>query len=189
MKIDVRDAALKTATVEVKTLTISGRQMTLGVFRQLERRKLLDEKSEKYNGMAWGRVNYFWDGCDGSDKKYPEPDSGSCDGAAQNEYPHPHIVWQDGQDLRRACVSPPNTQYIEDDIEVVAKAALASEDDDKKRRLSNIIDAKWARMTNEEKAPYYKQAKDFQAWQRAENAPKLQRWAELEALPQLFIAV
>lgn len=83
--ISVREAQVKTANVEVKSLTITGKQVTLAVFRQLLKEDLIDPDNVKFNGLPWGTVNYF-----------PKP----CD----KEKEHLHVVWQKGTELRRACV-------------------------------------------------------------------------------------
>ena len=83
MRILTREATVKTASVEMKVLSISGKQMTLAVYRQLDEEEIIDEETGKLKGVPWGRVNYFWGKC--------EPD-------------HLHIVWQKGEELRRACV-------------------------------------------------------------------------------------
>lgn len=82
--LDVHTAELITAAVEVKTLTIRGKQVTLAVFRQLEEKLLLLEDGS-LAGVPWGRVNYHPDKC---------ADTGA----------HMHVVWQDGSELRRARV-------------------------------------------------------------------------------------
>lgn len=81
MKLTVQNAEIQTATVEVKTLTISGKQVTLAVFRQLQEQAWLDNAATPH-GPAWGTVNYHPDKC--------------ADGPT-----HQHVVWQDGTDLRR----------------------------------------------------------------------------------------
>ena len=86
MKISVEQALVKTATVEIRTLTIAGKQLTLAVFRQLQTEHLIDERSLQMNGPVWGRVNY-----------HP---TRSC---IQNGE-HIHLVWQSGAELRRDCV-------------------------------------------------------------------------------------
>jgi hypothetical protein len=83
-RITTHEASIKTATVEVKALTISGKQVTLSVFRQLPDEDLIDPETGQLTGEPWGRVNYFW---------------GNCTAAA-----HLHVVWQKGDELRRACV-------------------------------------------------------------------------------------
>ena len=85
--ITAKEATIKTAVVEVKALTITGRQVTLSVFRQLKDEPLLDEDTGDLRGVPWGTVNYFW---------------GGCAKAAE----HLHVVWQKGDQLRRACVWP-----------------------------------------------------------------------------------
>jgi len=49
--INISDVGLKTATVTLKTITVSGKQMTLAVFRQLR----IGQPDE---GEPWGIVNY-----------------------------------------------------------------------------------------------------------------------------------
>lgn len=82
--LDVHTAELITAAVEVKSMTIRGKQVTLAVFRQLEEKPLLLEDGS-LAGVPWGRVNYHPDKC---------ADTGA----------HMHVVWQDGSELRRARV-------------------------------------------------------------------------------------
>lgn len=88
MIIKTQEACLKTATVEIKALTVSGKQVTLAVFRQLQEERLMDSDGE-FRGVPWGHVNYHPDGC------------------ATEGYPHIHVVWQKGSELRRAKVEMP----------------------------------------------------------------------------------
>lgn len=80
-------AEVTTAAVEIKTLTIRGKQVTLAVFRQLQEEALVREDGT-LTGIPWGRVNYHPDKC------------------ADELPPHLHVVWQLGSELRRAKVSP-----------------------------------------------------------------------------------
>jgi hypothetical protein len=82
-----REATVKTAAVEVKALTISGKQVTLAVFRQLEERELVNEYDASLNGMPWGWVNYHPDKC-------------------ADDMRHIHVVWQQEDRLYRARVEP-----------------------------------------------------------------------------------
>lgn len=84
MRIRTEEATVKTASVEMKVLTISGKQMTLAVFRQLDAEPVIDEETGELRGVPWGRINYFWGDCIAN---------------------HLHIIWQKGDELRRACVS------------------------------------------------------------------------------------
>lgn len=95
-KITTHNATVQTATVEVKTLTVSGRQVTLSVFRQLQHAAVIDSASLKLNGTPWGRVNYFW----GESADY------GSDG-------YLHVVWQYGSELRRAVTAPRLNSYEE----------------------------------------------------------------------------
>lgn len=83
--LTVQNAAITTASVEIKTLTVSGKQVTLAVFRQLQERPLVLEDGT-LAGQPWGVVNYHPDKCSGDPA-------------------HWHVVWQEGSDLRRGTVS------------------------------------------------------------------------------------
>ncbi len=82
--INIHDAKLKTVSVDIRAMTISDRQVTLAVFRQLFDEPLISDDG-RLAGLPWGVVNYHPDGC----------------GWDQN---HQHIVWQKGNELRRAAV-------------------------------------------------------------------------------------
>ncbi|WP_329521202.1 hypothetical protein [Spirillospora sp. NBC_01491] len=84
--LTVHNAEIKTAAVEIRMLTISGKQVTLAVFRQLREEPLIAEDGT-LNGVPWGVVNYHPNKC-----------------ADQSE--HLHVVWQSGIDLRRSTVNP-----------------------------------------------------------------------------------
>jgi hypothetical protein len=83
--LNVHTAEITTAAVEIKTLTVRGKQVTQGVFRQLEEQPLV-LRDATLAGLPWGRINYHPDRCAESTA-------------------HWHIVWQDGPELRRARVS------------------------------------------------------------------------------------
>lgn len=85
MIINVQEANINTINVEVKSLTINGKQVTLAVFRQLQE-ELLVSSELTLLGTPWGKVNYHPDKC--SDTKE-----------------HIHIVWQKGSELRRSSLS------------------------------------------------------------------------------------
>lgn len=82
-QLTVHNASVTTMTVEVKTLTIGARQVTQGIFKQLIKEDLVAEDGT-LNGVPWGHVTWHPDGCSGSD--------------------HWHVVWQAGEELRRATV-------------------------------------------------------------------------------------
>lgn len=84
--LTVHNAEIKTATVEIRTLAISGKQVTLAVFRQLREEELIAEDGT-LNGVPWGTVNYHPDKCGGDN--WPD---------------HWHVVWQRGSELLRAHV-------------------------------------------------------------------------------------
>jgi hypothetical protein len=85
-QITAQEAIIKTTTVEIRTLTLNGKQMTLSVFRQLREEPVIDEDTLELRGQPWGTVNY-----------HPDAD---CKAGR----PHLHVVWQKGAELRRATV-------------------------------------------------------------------------------------
>ncbi|MFF3875999.1 hypothetical protein [Streptomyces sp. NPDC001978] len=88
-QLTTQNATITRVAVEVKALTISGRQGTLSVFRQLQEEQLVADDGT-LNGVPWGYVNYHPDRCgESSDRWYT---------------PHWHIVWQRGDELVRSRV-------------------------------------------------------------------------------------
>jgi hypothetical protein len=85
--INIHDAKVKTMSVGIKAMTINDRQVTLAVFRQLLDVDLISDDGT-LNGIPWGIINYHPDKC-------------------ADHSPHLHIVWQDGEELRRATVMDP----------------------------------------------------------------------------------
>jgi hypothetical protein len=83
--INIHDARIRTVSVGIKALTISDKQVTLAVFRQLFEEDLIAEDGT-LNGVPWGRVNYC-------------PNKADCPQPS-----HAHIVWQKGEELRRGTV-------------------------------------------------------------------------------------
>jgi hypothetical protein len=94
-RLSTHEATIRTAAVEVKTLTIRGKQVTQSVFRQLLREDLLDPETVALRGVPWGKVNYFWTQCPN-----PYRERLGFDTA------HLHVVWQRGDELRRDCIGP-----------------------------------------------------------------------------------
>lgn len=87
-QLTTRNATITTASVEVKTLTIGGKQVTLAVFRQLKEEDVLHPLNATIDGNLWGTVNYHPDKCANADE-------------------HLHVVWQKGSELRRARINAP----------------------------------------------------------------------------------
>lgn len=85
-QLNAQNAVIKTATVEIKALTVSGRQVTQAVFRQLREEPLIAEDGT-LNGVPWGYVNFHPDKC------------------GDSRLTHWHIVWQRGEDLLRSRVN------------------------------------------------------------------------------------
>jgi hypothetical protein len=106
-QLTVHNATVTTAAVEVKTLTISGKQVTLAVFRQLREEQLLAGDGN-FLGEAWGYVNYHPDKCEGDPQ-------------------HLHVVWQRGSDLLRARVNAPWSAGLEHPAAASYAEALIAE--------------------------------------------------------------
>jgi len=81
--INIHDARIRTVSVGIRALTISDKQVTLAVFRQLFDESLINADGS-LAGLPWGIVNYHPDNCKNDD--------------------HRHVVWQKGDELRRAIV-------------------------------------------------------------------------------------
>lgn len=86
------NTTIETATVQIHTLTVGGKQMTQNIFRQLINRPVVNTAG-RINGTPWGTVNY-----------HPE----RCEDASE----HLHVVWQAGDQLRRAVVPAPERAYM-----------------------------------------------------------------------------
>lgn len=223
-QLTAQTATITTAAVEVKTLTVSGKQVTLAVFRQLIEEPILDQLTAEITARPWGTVNYHPDKC--SDD--PE---------------HVHVVWQRGDELRRSAVQAPGAgrhSHPAADLYVQARIlqrtvhgpwatpkpgdTLFLGEHSALRVWSHFADGRFMhdRMSfrgsipgrlrtawREEQAPHSEDRKRFNedayclgisdAAARATVAEELlsmlptaqyrESWAELCALPQLFIAV
>jgi hypothetical protein len=115
MQIAAKEAIIKTAAVEIKTLAVSGKQVTLAVFRQMDQETLLDYEHQTLNGIPWGRVNYHPDNCSSSDD-------------------HIHIVWQRGSNIYRDIIVKDEVewhlgQYLLEDYREVFEGAVKSKCD------------------------------------------------------------
>src|ERR1043165_4278733 len=88
--LKIQEATVQTVQVEIKALKVGKKQVTMGLFRQLPYAILLDPQTVQLRGLPWGHVNYWWDG------------DGSSSGLHGDKL---HIVWQDGDTLRRGIVS------------------------------------------------------------------------------------
>ncbi len=75
--INVENAEIKTASIEIKALTLNKRQVTQSVFKQILEENVLNDETITFNGLIWGYINF---------QVAPE-----C----------LHILWQKGKELRR----------------------------------------------------------------------------------------
>jgi len=151
--IQIEDVKLKSMSVEIRAMTVSGKQMTLAIFRQLPGRSIWDADF-RLLGAPWGRVLYFW----GGDK--------DCTGF--------QVVWQDGKELFRSVHWKPELSYHSE----VRKL---------ERRLGEMrkaVDGGYARYGEVSDMLALRLQEERDAFERHERA-----YAELENLPQLFIAM
>jgi len=99
--ITTDEAVIKTASVEIRILTINGKQMTLAVFRQIKTaswKSLRDVFDKGEYAAAWGTINYcskdctrLFEGNDTEGRRYMQE--------------HWHVVWQLYSELRHTTVS------------------------------------------------------------------------------------
>lgn len=94
--LTIDTASIETATVTINTLTISGKQVTLDVFRQLQDAVLINHDGS-LAGPPWGMVNYH---------------QKSCDKLAM----HVHVVWQLGDQLRHDTIQRPRWEPYWSDV-------------------------------------------------------------------------
>jgi hypothetical protein len=90
-----------TATVTIKTLTLSGKQMTLAVFRQIPEKSLFHPDTWEPQGIPWGYVNY----CPKSPCQY-QTDSGRWHLCGR----HLHVIWECDEKLYQ-CRIMRNIQF------------------------------------------------------------------------------
>lgn len=83
-QLNAETAIVTTAAIDVRCLTINGKQLTLSVFRQIPFRQIVDMTNLRLNGLPWGIVNYFWG-------EHSEETKGGI-----------HVVWQEGNKLFRS---------------------------------------------------------------------------------------
>lgn len=91
MSVETKNAEITSASVEINTLRVSGRQLTLRTFRQLPAKSPIDPQSHEMRGTVWGWVNYFWKG-------------------AKSDM---HAVWQSDGKLYRYPLSYPSKRTVE----------------------------------------------------------------------------
>jgi hypothetical protein len=81
------DVKINTVQIEIKSLTVGRKQLTLSLMRQIIEEDLIDHDTLQFKGIPWGHVNYFW----GSHKDLSFPE-------------YLNIIWQKGKVLRRCVI-------------------------------------------------------------------------------------
>ena len=89
--INVENAQIKTAAIEIKALTVSGKQVTQSVFKQLQEDCCIDFDSVTLKGLVWGHVNF------------------------QVDRSELNIVWQLGKELKRGILQKQIKYFSQDD--------------------------------------------------------------------------
>lgn len=94
--LTVQNAEINTASITIRTLQVEGRQVTMGVFRQLPVEDILSDEELTLKGVGWGHVNYLIEG--GNYAYYGDRH------IYANGRPI-HLVWQKGNELRRCLLA------------------------------------------------------------------------------------
>lgn len=190
--LTVHNAQVQTATVEIRTLTISGKQVTLAVFRQLKSEAFVNHDGS-INGVPWGVVNYHPDKCDALVRN------------GRVEPNHVHIVWQSGPELRRAVVDPPTRhgRFWDEACDWYVEARHCASGHQWANTYGDEITFEFGGMRCGANKPRCSGGPEHgtdptaaatnltEAIGREAERRSLQhqRWAEIQDLPQLFIAV
>ena len=111
--LTTREATVHTMAVHIAVLKVGTKHVTMGLFRQLPLGVLLDPETLQLRGVPWGHVQYFWEG-DGRFR-----DASGHESVYYYSGAHLHVVWQDGETLRRAFV------YSKPDQNAVMRLASA----------------------------------------------------------------
>jgi len=90
-KLTASEVAVKTATIAVNVLQIGNKQFTYAVYDQLMEEPIIDPGTGKLSGKPWGRVNRHTD----------------CKELTKLEVEHLHVIWQKGNELRKAIALIP----------------------------------------------------------------------------------
>jgi hypothetical protein len=85
--LSTEQVRINTMQVEIKSMMVGKKQLTLSLMRQIIEEPLIDEKELLFRGVPWGHVNYFWG--DDKHKTYPN---------------YINVVWQKGDVLRRSVI-------------------------------------------------------------------------------------
>lgn len=167
--VEASEAQLLTAAVQIQTVTVRGKQMTLSVFRQVQLEDALDYQRLTVRGTLWGTVNYF-----------PSEDNRSAKRFV-------HILWQHGSELRRCYLSRQGVDCRELPVRHAEDAAINGED----RYLFTLKNNVWTCLYS---GPKYIAACQKLNALRPVAAGQERAYDSIYAdrvatLPQLFIAV
>jgi hypothetical protein len=87
--LTAQEVTVQTAQVEISVMRVGKKQVTQAMFRQIPYKALIDLETLTLRGRPWGYVRYWWEGC--------SPGLGRAEDGL-------HVLWQDGETLRRALV-------------------------------------------------------------------------------------
>lgn len=206
-QLTTQNATITTVAVEVKTLTISGKQVTQSLFKQLQEEPVVAYDGT-LNGTPWGYVNHC------PERKIWNRNLGEWEPCAGRD--HLHVVWQNGDQLRRARVAPPPRwyrQYWSEMTDAYVQAAYCANDHVLPEGMRSMCtsdglwtDFEYGRTSCKSGPPESPRKEDHRCTgeqldeARAELLADLRReherrarrkavWQALHDLPQLFIAV
>lgn len=170
--IDISQVKISTLSMEIKTISLNKKQMTLSFFRQIPREKLIDFDSAKLNGVPWGRINYFWQDHSAGDI---------------------HVIWQNNNQIFRDIVSTEDRLHIGmKNISRLNERLVSCELDRNKHQAEVDGGNTWRKqlVTQEQRwiDDILKELRVEKAWvdQYQRCLPVINT---LKELPQLFIAV
>ena len=163
--ITIEDVNLKSMVVEINALTVSGKQMTLSVFRQLPCVPIWNDMLEQI-GVPWGRVLYFWG------------DNKDCNGF--------QVVYQKDNQLFRSIHWAPNIFSVDNGpVNILEREIYHLQGQSFKfnpdKSLEQAREARVVAATQELERAKQERENKFYRFKKA--------YSKLEQLPQLFIAM
>ncbi|MFC4122048.1 hypothetical protein [Nonomuraea zeae] len=203
-KLTTHNAQVTTATVEVKTLTVSGKRVTLSVFRQLRERRLVSPADGSLAGVPWGYVNYHPDKCD-SDGEHLHVIWQIGDNLYRNRVDEPmwfeevfYSEWAGDAIQGKYCSNGHQRPKWLDRVNIWDDDESGPRDASTFRINAVTCEAPAVYMYHHSIEECMSEIDSKKAWdclkaEVAEEAARRkalkERWTELSALPQLFIAV
>ena len=139
--LTVQNAEINTASITIRTLQVEGKQVTMGVFRQIPSEEIIVGADEPtLQGVGWGHVNYLLDDY----HKYPDIYG-----------PVIHLVWQKGNDLRRTILQQKKEARVYPCRREYGETQEAFEERKQNERLEYLRQVSWHEKRNALVAPLF----------------------------------